>query len=147
MPLIDSLARLSCRKSRDQTSDAFQAFIIRFQGLPEKPSDVLHPSVTEDTLDSAVTTDSTVEGYYSMVTDDPDLLDCFVHLPAQQDVPFLMDYCTIAEAQARDAALTADAQAQPLKIQKKLLAPNTEVFCHMQVIGGPGRSIFHPACY
>ncbi|KAG7346017.1 reverse transcriptase RNA-dependent DNA polymerase [Nitzschia inconspicua] len=102
-----------------------------FKGPPEKPSDVLHPSFTEDTSDSPV------EGYYSMVTDDPDLCDCFVHLPDQQDVPFQLDYKTIAEAQSRDAALQAEAQSQPMRIQKKLLAPGTEVFCHAQTIGGP----------
>ncbi|KAG7355485.1 reverse transcriptase RNA-dependent DNA polymerase [Nitzschia inconspicua] len=122
----DAFSRLSFSERQSTQSNSHG-----FQGLPEKPSDVLYPSVTvtEDTFDSLV------ESYHSMVTDDPDLLDCFVHLPAQQDVPFLMDYQTIAEAQARDAALTAEARSQPLKIQKKLLAPNTEVFCHAQVIG------------
>ncbi|KAG7361664.1 reverse transcriptase RNA-dependent DNA polymerase [Nitzschia inconspicua] len=130
----DAFSRLSFSERQSTQSNSHG-----FQGLPEKPSDVLHPSVTitEDISDFSVEADFVVEGYYSMVTDDPDLLDCFVHLPAQQDVPFLMDYQTIAEAQARDAALTAEARSQPLKIQKKLLAPNTEVFCHAQVIGGP----------
>ncbi|KAG7370479.1 hypothetical protein IV203_019049 [Nitzschia inconspicua] len=70
-----------------------------------------------------------------MVTDDLDLRDCFVHLPDQQEVPFLMDYRTIANEQLRDAALIADSKSQPLKVQNRLLAPDTQVYCHAAVTG------------
>jgi hypothetical protein len=46
-----------------------------------------------------------VDAFHSIVTDDPDLLDCFVHLPDQHSVPFNMDFQMLAEAQVRDAVL------------------------------------------
>jgi hypothetical protein len=46
-----------------------------------------------------------VDSFFSIVTDDYELLDCFVHLPDQHEVPFLMDSQKIAEAQAQDAVL------------------------------------------
>jgi hypothetical protein len=66
-----------------------------------------------------------------MVTDDPDLVDCFVHLPVQQEAPFQMDFQTIAEAEVQDAALLQRAQSQPLRVQQRLLAPGTRILlCH-----------------
>jgi hypothetical protein len=32
---------------------------------------------------------------YSMAIDDDDLLDCFVHLPDQAGIPFVLDYKTL----------------------------------------------------
>lgn len=43
--------------------------------------------------------------YYSMAIDDDDLLDCFVNLPHSENVPFVLKYDTIADAQSRDARL------------------------------------------
>jgi transposase InsO family protein len=72
-----------------------------------------------------------------MVTDEPELLDCFVHLPDQQNVPFQMDYPTIAETQLQDAVLLQQAQATPQKVQRRLLAPGTLVYCYITTPGGP----------
>jgi hypothetical protein len=77
------------------------------------------------------------DSFFSMATDEDDLLDCFVHLPAQQDVPFQMDYHTIAQAQMQDAALLQQSQSQPLKVIQKLLAPNTSVYCYVPSPGAP----------
>jgi hypothetical protein len=53
--------------------------------FPEKPADVVRPP-------------KRVDSFYSFVTDDPDLLDCFVHLPDQYEVPFNMDFHTLARS-------------------------------------------------
>jgi hypothetical protein len=34
-----------------------------------------------------------------------DLIDCFLHLPMLENIPFVMSYETIAQAQPRDAQL------------------------------------------
>jgi hypothetical protein len=78
-----------------------------------------------------------VDSRFSMVTDDPDLLDCLVHLPVQQEAPFQMDFQTIAEAQLQDAALLQHAQSQPLRVQQRLLVPGTQVYCYVTTPGGP----------
>ena len=41
--------------------------------------------------------------FKSMAIDDDNLYNCFLHLPDQAGIPFVMDYKTIAEAQTRDA--------------------------------------------
>ena len=46
----------------------------------------------------------------SMALDDDDLLDCFVNLPPASEVPFVLDYRTIREAQLRDARLATSAR-------------------------------------
>jgi transposase InsO family protein len=66
-----------------------------------------------------------------MAIDDDDLLDCFVHLPGQQNIPFQMDYQTIAEAQAQDTALLQHAEKEPTKVGQQLLAPNVHVYCYV----------------
>ena len=42
---------------------------------------------------------------YNSSIDDDDLIDLFVHLPQTENVPFLLDYPTIAQAQLGDAQL------------------------------------------
>jgi RNase H-like domain found in reverse transcriptase len=42
---------------------------------------------------------------YSAIADDADLLDLFVHLPLSANVPFVLDYQSIAQAQIGDAQL------------------------------------------
>ena len=69
--------------------------------------------------------------------DNPDLLDCFVHLPDQQGIPFRMDYQTIAEAQMQDATLLQQRQTQPQKVQQRLLATVTQAYCYTATPGGP----------
>jgi hypothetical protein len=78
-----------------------------------------------------------VDSFFSMVTDNPDLLDCFVHLPDQQGVPFQMDYHKIAEAQLQDAALLQQAQSQPQRVQQRLLAAGTQLYCYIATPCGP----------
>jgi transposase InsO family protein len=85
--------------------------------------------------------DSSVDTFYSMAIDDADLCDCFVHLPDQYGVPFRMDFDTIAQAQAQDAALLAQAQTEPLRIRRRLRAPGIHIYCYSAVPGGPEKII------
>jgi hypothetical protein len=111
----DALSRLLF--SERQTSDP--GF------FPEKPADVLRqPS-------------NRIDSFFSMVTNEHDLLDCFVHLPDQQNVPFQMDLQTIAEARLQDAVLLQQAQAKPQQVQRRLLAPGTLDYCFITTPGGP----------
>jgi hypothetical protein len=45
-----------------------------------------------------------LESFYSLA-DDEDLIDLFVHLPLLENVPFILDYQSIAQAQTGDAQL------------------------------------------
>jgi Integrase zinc binding domain len=71
-----------------------------------------------------------------MAIDDADLSDCFVHLPDQQGVPFRMDFETIAQAQAQDAALLVQIQAEPLRIRQRARAPGINLYCYSATPGG-----------
>jgi hypothetical protein len=64
------------------------------------------------------------------------LLDCFIHLPAQQGIPFQMDFQTISDAQLQDAALLQEAQVNPCKFSQQMLAPNIQVYCYTPQPGG-----------
>jgi len=75
--------------------------------------------------------------FYSMAIDDPDLIDCFVHLPAQQGLNLSLDYESIAEAQERDAVLQAAAENDPQRYVRQLLAPDTLVWCYISAPGRP----------
>ena len=72
-----------------------------------------------------------------MAINDDDLLDCFVHLPDQAGIPFVLDYETIADAQTRDAVLQHLALKQPNKCLRQLLAPNTHVWCYIKEPNAP----------
>lgn len=94
-----------------------------------------------DSTNSSV--DNPLDAFFT-IADDDDLTDCFVHLPAQQQVPFNMDYNTIAAAQAQDAELLQRAQRDPNRFARQLLAPNTEVYCYIPSPGAPWK-IYLPA--
>jgi transposase InsO family protein len=66
-----------------------------------------------------------------MAIDDDDLLECFIHLPEQQGIPFNMDYQRIATTQMQDAALLEHAQKEPHDVTRQLLAPDTQVFVYI----------------
>jgi hypothetical protein len=83
------------------------------------------------------------DSLYSMAIDDDDLLDCFVHLPDQAGIPFVLDYETIADAQTRDAELQHSVQQEPNKYVQQMLAPNTHVWCYIKEPHAPWK-IFLP---
>jgi transposase InsO family protein len=124
--LADALSRLPFSERQNNTSIS----------QSQKPSDVARQRINE--VVPANVQDSSLPGsYFSMAIDDDDLLDCFVHLPGQQNIPFRMDYQTIAEAQAQDAALLQHAEKEPTKIGQQLLAPNVHVYCYVPQPGAP----------
>jgi transposase InsO family protein len=90
---------------------------------PTKPSDALESEERE--------------AFFSIIVDEPILLDCFVHLPDQQGVPFLLDYETIVAAQNQDPDLLQQTQARPLRFERRLLAVDTHVWCYRAHPEGP----------
>jgi len=86
-------------------------------------------SVDTESIDS--------DSYYSMATDDSDLLDCFVHLPSFSGVPFVLGYDMIRNAQTEDAWLQAKRQENPEQFVYQLLAPDTPVLCYIPQRNAP----------
>jgi len=74
---------------------------------------------------------STSQSFYSMAIDDSDLLDCFLHLPSSEGVPFVLDYRTIRNAQTGDARLQALRNNQPNAFVQQMLAPDVSVYCYI----------------
>jgi len=72
-----------------------------------------------------------LQNYHSMAIDEPNLLDCFVNLPASEGIPFVLDYNTIREAQDVDARLQADREAKPQCYPRHLLAPGLQLLCYI----------------
>jgi transposase InsO family protein len=95
------------------------------------PDNGFFPKKSKDALDSEERS-----LFFSIITDEPALLDCLVHLPEQQNVPFSMDFVTIAAAQNQDIDLAQQAQASPHKFQRRLLATDTEVMHYQATPNG-----------
>jgi transposase InsO family protein len=114
-PLADALSRLSFDEGKNSSS-ARTTYDL------------------DDTIDRTL---DPLNAYYSMAVDDDCLLDCFVNLPDSENVPFSMDYQTIADAQMRDAHLIQLAQEQPTRYAQQMLAPDIEVYCYTPQGNGP----------
>jgi transposase InsO family protein len=71
-----------------------------------------------------------VEQFHQLASHDDDLIDCFVHLPTAENIPNVLDYRTIAQAQTGDAWLQQLRHQHPAKFSHNLLAPNTAVWCY-----------------
>jgi transposase InsO family protein len=82
--------------------------------------------------------------FFSMVIDDLDLSECFVHLPDQQGVPFQLDFQNIAQAQTEDAGLLQERQSRPQHFQRRPYAPGVQLYCFVPTPGGAGH-IYLPA--
>jgi hypothetical protein len=67
---------------------------------------------------------------FTLLADDDDLIDLFVHLPLLENVPFVLDYQLIAQAQTGDAHLQQLHNRTPANFQQQLLAPNTSIWCY-----------------
>jgi hypothetical protein len=61
--------------------------------------------------------------------DDADLIDLFIHLPLSENVPFVLNYQSIAQAQIGDAQLQQLRTRTPAMFQQQLLAPQTFLYC------------------
>jgi hypothetical protein len=62
--------------------------------------------------------------------DNADLIDLFVHLPLLENVPFILDYQLIAQAQLGDTQLQQLCNSTPAKFQQQLLAPDISIWCY-----------------
>jgi Integrase zinc binding domain len=67
---------------------------------------------------------------FSSLANNADLIDLFVHLPLSENVPFVLDYHSIAQAQTGDTHLQQLCNCTPGKFQHQLLAPNTSRWCY-----------------
>jgi hypothetical protein len=92
------------------------------------------------TIDAANNIDS--ESYFSMAIDDDNLLDCFINLPSSEGLPFILNYATIADAQAWDAKLMQKAQQHPQCYVQQLLAPGILVYCYISEPHVPWKMIY-----
>jgi hypothetical protein len=71
----------------------------------------------------------TLESFYLLAYDE-DLIDLFVHLLLSENVPFVLDYQLIAQAQTGDAHLQELRNSTPAKFQQQLLSRNTSIWCY-----------------
>jgi hypothetical protein len=67
---------------------------------------------------------------FTSLADDDDLIDLFVHLPLSENVTFILDYQSIAQAQIGDAQLQQLRNRTPAMFQQQLLAPNISTWCY-----------------
>jgi RNase H-like domain found in reverse transcriptase/Integrase zinc binding domain len=67
---------------------------------------------------------------FTLLADDDDLIDLFVHLPLSENVPFVLDYQLIAQTQIGDAQLQQLRNRTPAKFQQQLLTPNFSIWCY-----------------
>ena len=112
--MADALSRLpfeARQRPLDLSVEGYDPFKSTEDPLPDK-ADPLH-------------------AFYSMATEDNDLLDCFFHLPMSEGLPFQLGYPDIAAAQGEDAHLQQLAQDEPHKYARQLLAPNAWVHCYV----------------
>ena len=70
-----------------------------------------------------------------MAIDDNDLLDCFLHLPANSGTAFVLDYETIAEAQMGDVSLQNLLATKPNRFGQRRLTSNLDIICYSPPTG------------
>jgi len=130
--LADMLSRLPF--SERQSSTDFKNPADQYKQQNNHP---FHPDLFEE-YDPLQVDSKKAQSFYSMASDgDDDLVMSFAHLPAQSGIPFVLDYRTIADAQDRDAGLQQLAQQEPERYVRQLLAPNTQVYCHIRQPNDP----------
>lgn len=84
--------------------------------LSRLPFDERQNPPQDSTLYKASSIDTTsdqFDQFFSCALDDDDLIDCFVHLPVAENISFVLDYRTIANAQPGDVQLQRLRQAKP----------------------------------
>jgi hypothetical protein len=80
---------------------------IKRDQIPRQPRDLLYPQDEEDTLHA-----------FSTMADDDSLLDCFVHIPLTENVPFVLSNQDFLQAQQGDARLRLLRQRTPADFQQ-----------------------------
>jgi RNase H-like domain found in reverse transcriptase len=68
-----------------------------------------------------------------------DLIDCFLHLPLSENIPFIFTYANISQAQPGDAQLQTMQAQKPNQYIQKLLAPNLSLWCYQKAHNQPWR--------
>jgi RNase H-like domain found in reverse transcriptase len=77
-----------------------------------------------------------VDHFQSLVLKN-DLIDCFLHLPMSENIPFILTYANIAQAQPGDAQLQLLRAQKPNQYIQKLLAPNLSLWCYQKAQNQP----------
>ena len=72
-----------------------------------------------------------------MATDDDDLLDCFVNLPASDGIPFVLQYENIRDSQLEDARLQVLRDTKPDSIVNQMIAPGIHLACYIPAPNAP----------
>ena len=75
--------------------------------------------------------------FFSLAIDDSTLSECFVNLPASENVPFELTYQQIAAAQTGDARLQHLVAQHPNRYPSQQLACNTQVRCRLNDPAAP----------
>ena len=81
--------------------------------------------------------DNSIDSFYSMAIDDDDLLDCCLNLPTDKEIPFVLGYQTLRDAQVGDARLHALLQKHPDRFSKQLLAADVQLYCYIPEPNAP----------
>jgi hypothetical protein len=68
-----------------------------------------------------------------------DLIDCFLHFPLLENIPFILTYANIAQAQPGDTQLQTLRAQKPNQYIQKLLAPNLSLWCYQKAHKQPWR--------
>jgi Integrase zinc binding domain len=68
-----------------------------------------------------------------------DLIDCFLHLPLSENIPFILTYANIAQAQPGDAQRQLLHAQKPNRYIQKVLAPNLSLWCYQKAQDQPWR--------
>jgi hypothetical protein len=68
-----------------------------------------------------------------------DLIDCFLHLPMLENIPFILMYANITQAQPGDAQLQILRAQKPNQYIQKLLVPNLPLWCYQKAHNQPWR--------
>ena len=123
--------------------DDFGVKLSYVKGADNHMADMLSrlPSKRQDKLPlNIISNDNTSQSqsFYSLLEDE-DLVDCFVNLPANENVPFELRYDAIRDAQQNDQQLPVLRQKHPDQYEEILLAPDTLVWCHQEDITKPTR--------
>jgi hypothetical protein len=76
---------------------------------------------------------------FQLLALDNDLIDCFLHLPMSENIPFILTYANIAQAHPGDAQLQLLHAQKPNWYIHKLLAPNLSLWCYQKAQDQPWR--------
>jgi Integrase zinc binding domain len=74
---------------------------------------------------------------FQLLAMEHDLINCFLHLPMSENIPFILTYANIAQAQPGDAQLQLLRAQKPNQYTQKVLAPNLSLWCYQKAQDQP----------